>query len=312
MKTYTLIGPNRPFDLIINLIIVAIAVIMSISGYRGILLDILAFYSVYFAAGYALVSALLPGRTALLAQSFTLPRAEKIHEISILERIVFSVALSAVTYGILGVILTRGIFGLNTITASLEVLIFTVIFTIIAVSRRVSWIRDPFVVKFSTDKAHKRTRADIPLMVLVLAALLTFVAVSADALSKEPQHENFVEMYINGTTGNVESLPSVNTGASTVAVTITSHMNEATTFKLVISDGLEYIRTDDFTIGSGTILLTPTEGMSTYVHLEPGQQTELTLVFSLLTSGDHTVYFTLLGGEETLQLWMPIYVPYIE
>ena len=308
MKTYILAGSNRPFDLIINLAIVVIAVLMSLLGYRGILLDILAFYSVYFAIGYALVSALLPGRTALLAQSFTLPRAEKIHEISMLERIALSIALSAVTYGILGVILTRGVLGLNAFTASFEVLIFTILFTILAISRRVSWVRDPFVIKFSTKTGRKMARADIPIMVLVVAALVLFITVSADALSTDPQDENFVEMHISGTAGDVESLPSINSGVSTVVVTISSHMDESVNFKLVVSDGLNYSRTDDFILSSNAILLTPTEGMSTYVYLEPGQQTELTLNFSILTPGDHTIYFTLLGGEEILQLWMPIYV----
>ena len=105
MKEVVFASPQRPFDLLLNMAIAVIAVVMGIAGMHGIILDIIAFYAVFFATGYALVSALFPGRMALLSQSFTLPRVEKTHEITMLERIALSVALSAVILGISGCLL---------------------------------------------------------------------------------------------------------------------------------------------------------------------------------------------------------------
>ncbi len=308
MKNIVFAGPTRPFDLMLNLIVVVIAVIMSLAGLYGLVLDLVAFYAVFFAVGYALVSALFPGNTALLSQSFTLPRTEKTHEITMLERIALSVALSAVVVGITGTFLSRGIFGVTTITATLEVLIFTVIFTVIAISRRISWARDPFVLNFKFGIGKKYTAAEKSIMVLVVAALVVFVAVSATTLAKEPQKENFVEFSINGPSGTVESLPTTVVGVANVIVDIKSHLSEEENLTLIVSDGLGYSHTVYFTPGS-VISLDPSVGQSTMLSLAEGEELKLNIYFSVPTPGSHTIYFTLISSEKTLQLWMPIYVP---
>lgn len=308
MKNIVFAGPARPFDLIFNLIIVVVAVIMSLAGLYGTVLDLVAFYAVFFAVGYALVSALFPGNTALLSQSFTLPRAEKTHEITMLERIALSVALSAVVVGITGTFLSRGIFGVITITATLEVLVFTAIFTVVAISRRISWARDPFVLNFKFGIGKKYTAAEKSIMVLVVAALVVFVAVSASTLAKEPQKENFVEFSINGPSGTVESLPTTVVGVSSVIVDIKSHLSEEENLTLIVSDGLGYSQTVYFTPGS-VISLDPAIGRSTMLTLAEGEELSLNIYFSVPTPGSHTIYFTLISSEKTLQLWMPIYVP---
>lgn len=308
MKNIVFAGPTRPFDLMLNLIVVVIAVIMSLAGLYGLVLDLVAFYAVFFAVGYALVSALFPGNTALLSQSFTLPRTEKTHEITMLERIALSVALSAVVVGITGTFLSRGIFGVTTVTATLEVLIFTVIFTVIAISRRISWARDPFVLDFKFGIGKKYTAAEKSIMVLVVAALVVFVAVSATTLAKEPQKENFVEFSINGPSGTVESLPTTVVGVANVIVDIKSHLSEEENLTLIVSDGLGYSQTVYFTPGS-VISLDPSVGRSTMLSLAKGEELELNIYFSVPTPGSHTIYFTLISSEKTLQLWMPIYVP---
>lgn len=308
MKNIVFAGPTRPFDLMLNLIVVVIAVIMSLAGLYGLVLDLVAFYAVFFAVGYALVSALFPGNTALLSQSFTLPRTEKTHEITMLERIALSVALSAVVVGITGTFLSRGIFGVTTITATLEVFIFTVIFTVIAISRRISWARDPFVLNFKFGIGKKYTAAEKSIMVLVVAALVVFVAVSATTLAKEPQKENFVEFSINGPSGTVESLPTTVVGVANVIVDIKSHLSEEENLTLIVSDGLGYSHTVYFTPGS-VISLDPSVGQSTMLSLAEGEELKLNIYFSVPTPGSHTIYFTLISSEKTLQLWMPIYVP---
>lgn len=309
MKNIVFAGPTRPFDLMLNLIVVVIAVIMSLAGLYGLVLDLVAFYAVFFAVGYALVSALFPGNTALLSQSFTLPRTEKTHEITMLERIALSVALSAIVVGITGTFLSRGIFGVTTVTATLEVLIFTVIFTVIAISRRISWARDPFVLNFKFGIGKKYTAAEKSIMVLVVAALVVFVAVSATTLAKEPQKENFVEFSINGPSGTVESLPTHPTaGVFNVFVNIKSHLSEEENLTLIVSDGLGYSQTVYFTLGS-VISLDPSVGQSTMLSLAEGEELKLNIYFSVPTPGSHTIYFTLISSEKTLQLWMPIYVP---
>ena len=308
MKNIVFAGPARPFDLIFNLIIVVVAVIMSLAGLYGTVLDLVAFYAVFFAVGYALVSALFPGNTALLSQSFTLPRAEKTHEITMLERIALSVALSAVVVGITGTFLSRGIFGVTTITATLEVFVFTAIFTVVAISRRISWARDPFVLNFKFGIGKKYTAAEKSIMVLVVAALVVFVAVSASTLAKEPQKENFVEFSINGPSGTVESLPTTVVGVSSVIVDIKSHLSEEENLTLIVSDGLGYSQTVYFTPGS-VISLDPAIGRSTMLTLAEGEELSLNIYFSVPTPGSHTIYFTLISSEKTLQLWMPIYVP---
>ena len=308
MKNIVFAGPTRPFDLMLNLIVVVIAVIMSLAGLYGLVLDLVAFYAVFFAVGYALVSALFPGNTALLSQSFTLPRTEKTHEITMLERIALSVALSAGVVGITGTFLSRGIFGVTTITATLEVFIFTVIFTVIAISRRISWARDPFVLNFKFGIGKKYTAAEKSIMVLVVAALVVFVAVSATTLAKEPQKENFVEFSINGPSGTVESLPTTVVGVANVIVDIKSHLSEEENLTLIVSDGLGYSHTVYFTPGS-VISLDPSVGQSTMLSLAEGEELKLNIYFSVPTPGSHTIYFTLISSEKTLQLWMPIYVP---
>ncbi len=308
IKNIVFAGPTRPSDLILNLIVVCVAVFMSLAGLYGIILDIIAFYAVFFATGYALVSALFPGNTALLSQSFTLPRSEKTHEITMLERIALSVALSAVIVGITGTLLSRGLFGITTITAAFEILIFTVIFTVIAISRRISWARDPFVLNFKFGTGKRYTAAERSIMVLVVAALVVFVAVSASTLAKEPQKENFVEFSINGPSGTVESLPSTVVGVSNVIVNVKSHLSEEENLTLIVSDGLGYSQTVYFTPGS-VISLDPSIGRSTMLTLAEGEELSLNIYFSVPAPGSHTIYFTLISSEETLQLWMPIYVP---
>ncbi|WP_400194757.1 DUF1616 domain-containing protein [Candidatus Methanomassiliicoccus intestinalis] len=308
MKNFVFAGPSRPFDLILNLVIVVVALFMSLAGLYGVVLDIIAFYAVFFSVGYALVSALFPGNTALMSQSFTLPRTEKTHEITMLERIALSVALSAVIVGITGTFLSRGIFGITTITATFEILIFTVIFTIIAISRRISWARDPFILNVKVGTGIKYTTAEKSMLMMVVAALVLFAAVSAVTLAKEPQKENFAEFSISGPSGTVDTLPTTVTGVSNVVVNIKSHLSEAENLTLIVSDGLGYTHTVYFTLGS-VISLDASTGQSTVLSLDEGEELHLDIYFSVPSPGSHTIFFTLISSEQTLQLWMPVYVP---
>ena len=60
MKNFVFAGPSRPFDLILNLVIVVVALFMSLAGLYGVVLDIIAFYAVFFfcriCSGFCIIS----------------------------------------------------------------------------------------------------------------------------------------------------------------------------------------------------------------------------------------------------------------
>ena len=93
-----LAAPGRPYDLALVCAISGLAVLMAIIGWNSPLLWALAFLSVFLLPGWALVSALFPGRSANLGR--LVGQGSKDSEISLLERFMAAVILSLILFAI--------------------------------------------------------------------------------------------------------------------------------------------------------------------------------------------------------------------
>lgn len=304
-----LIGPGRPIDLIVICLLVAAAVLLSTYRLDGPLTWTLGFLAVFFAPGYALVSALFPGQRAILSQSFMVKREERLMDISFLERLALSVGLAAALMALAGTVLTRGILDLTALTVGLESAAFTYIFSALAIYRRSRLpMGDQFILMTRPHNGKRSfTGAEKAVTAVIISALVVLGAVTATGLVAHPSSPEYSEFSITGADGNMEHLPRMlATGQQgLVKVSIVSHLGESGRFILTLSLEQNASATSSFdpsqpvTVGVG-------QPRSMTVDLADGQSWEGVLSILVPAPGERTLFLTLNDGREVKDLWMPL------
>ncbi|MDW5563179.1 MAG: DUF1616 domain-containing protein [Methanomassiliicoccus sp.] len=303
-----IIGPGRPWDLLIVCLLVVAAMLLSITGTAGPLRWTIAFLAVFFCPGYAIVSALFPGRKALLSQTTIVRREEHLLDITFLERVVLGVGLSAAIMALAGTILTRGILNFTETVVGVETVLITFVASLIALLRRSSLPRgDQFAIVTHIKKRMPYSAAEMGVAVIIIAAVMVLSVVLVNGLNARATSEPYSEFAVTGSDGQLSHLPSVlaRNQAGLIKVTVISHMGTSANFQLTLS--LEN------TSGTGTIFdpsqqVTVTTGQprSYSFNLDDGERWDSVISFVIPVTGEKTLYLTLNDGREVKTLWLPL------
>jgi uncharacterized membrane protein len=313
MRRIPLVGPRRPYDLVLISAVVALTVILSQLRVESPMRWLLAFFSIYFAPGYALVSALFPGKRLLLMGTLLLKQEVRRPEVLLLERIVLSFLLSIAVVAISGAILFRGLFDLTEVSAGLEVLIITVGASIVALyfrSRLAPEDQFSLTLVVAGERAGL-TAAEKVTAVLIVGSLLIVAVVVANGLSGQGTKESYTEFYLTGPDGKLSSLPAsilVGENAS-VMIKITNRMNHLDTYNLTI--GIENGTSFDELIPlvwEGPKEVRNGTGYYTSIGLEDGEAFMHEFTFQVASSGEYKLSFFLNDGSQEKELWLRLEV----
>jgi uncharacterized membrane protein len=307
-----LAGPGKPYDLILICIIAALAVLLSVFSTPSIVLALLAFICVFFAPGYALVSAMFPGAKAN-------PPEERAggklldSDISLLERAAAAIVLSLVMFAIGGISLSWAPSGLNKPAVLMEVMGLTIGFSALAIYRRASLPSDQeFALSLTFNReSTKLNRAEQAIVVLaalgVMVAGLYAVGAIPGAIGPEPH----TEFYITGPDGKLSSLPQTmsHINNATLRIGVVNHMFQAVNYNLTV--GLK---------SNGSYLNSTALDWSETLRLDSGYSYYRTftvldgdtwvhdLAFNFTAPGVYQIYFTLtyLDSNQDLWLWITV------
>jgi uncharacterized membrane protein len=304
-----LIGPGRPYDLILVCLLVAGAILLSTYNVNGPLMWALGFITVFFAPGYALVSALFPGQKAILSQTFMIKGEERLVDISLLERLALSLGLAASVMALAGTLLTRGALNLNALTVGLEAAALTYVLSALAIYRRSRLPMGDQYALFLKPRNGKRpiTASEKAISVVIVAALVVLVGVTATGMNAHPYADPFSEFSITGADGNMEHLPSTLAANQQgyVTVTVSNHLGASGHFILILSLTQNSSSTTAFD-PSQTVTVGINGARSMTIDLADGESWEATLSFLIPAPGERTLFLRLDDGLEVKDLWMPL------
>jgi uncharacterized membrane protein len=314
MRSITLVGPRRPYDLLLVSAIAVFTVILSQLKVESPVRWVIALFSIYFAPGYAIVSMLFPGKRSLLVGRFLKRQEVRSPHVSLLDRIALSFLFSIVAVAIPGTILSRGLYDLTATSVELEVLIITVGASLMALYFRSRLAPDD---NFTLTLTVGRDRAALTIGEKVIAALIvgslliTVVAV-VNGFSGQGTKEAYTEFYLTGPDGTLSSLPaSVFTGENvSVNIKVTNRMNLEQSYNLTIgikngSDFEELVPltwTGTHSIGNGT-------GYYSGIELKNGETFEQQFIFRITaSSGEYRLLFLLNDNGQEKLLWLRLEV----
>ncbi len=303
------VGPGKPYDLVAVCAIVLVSVLLAFLDVQGPVRWTMGFLAVFFAPGYAIVSALFPGRRAIIAPSFTARRDERSMTISLMERIVLSVALGSGAMALAGTVVTRGILDYTVWVVALEALIITGVGSWFAVVRRVRTPAEEQFVLYRTPRKEGRKLSSGEKVVsgLIALAVVAALVLTVQGMGARPAAEEYSELYIAGVDGDMSSLPSVLAWgqAGLITVTVTSHLSTTETFNLMLSLEQGPDSTSAF-VPSETVEVSPEQGRSYQFQLEPGHTWRQDLSFVVLATGNQTLHLTLDDGVGVRSNWLPL------
>ena len=302
-------APGRPYDLILICALAGVAVLLSILDISSNLTSLLAFACVFFTPGYALVSALFPGRSASLGR---LIKAEegKESEMSLLERVIASVVLSLLVFAIVGIVLAWTPGGLDKTLVLAEVLVFNLAFSAFAIYRRFKLDKDDeFVLAFELGgrKGGKLNVAEKVILGVVALTLVVAVLAGAGLLWQGIGLEPHTEFYITGRDGSLGTLPqNLAVGANgTVMITFVNHMAGPIDYNLTVGVMEEGAYQNQSSLDwSKSLVLSPGDSYYYETTLLEGSKSTHSLIFSFTSTGSYQVMFQLADGQQMQELWL--------
>lgn len=303
------VGPGKPYDLVAVCAIVTVSVLLALLDVQGVVRWTLGFLAVFFAPGYAIVSALFPGRKAIIAPSFTARRDEHTMTISLLERIIIGSVLGSAVMALAGTVITRGILNFDVWVVAVEAIAITYVASWMAIKRReLTPPEDQFVLystpRLSTPKLSSGERA---ISALIAVAVVALAALAVQGMGAKPVVEEHSELHIVGVDGDMDSLPSVLASgqAGLMRVTVISHLSSAEMFHLVLS--LEQTPANSSAFDPAQIVdISPGQGRSYQFELQPGAKWQQDVAFVINAAGNQTLYLTLDDGMEVKSNWLPL------
>ncbi|MDD1747705.1 MAG: DUF1616 domain-containing protein [Methanomassiliicoccales archaeon] len=302
-------APGRPYDLLIVCTLTGVAVLLSVLGIISALTSLLAFVCVFFTPGYALVSAMFPGRSASLGKFLKGDESQE-SEMSLLERGIASVVLSLLVFAIGGIILAWTPGGLNKSTVLAEVLVLNIAVSAVAIMRRFKLDKgDEFVLAFELggSKGGKLNLAEKIVLGAVVVVLVVAVLAGAGVLWPGIGLEPHTEFYITGADGSLGTLPqslAVNANG-TVLVTFVNHMGGPIDYNLTVGV-MENGTFDEFEPLDWTEVLPFPPGIAYYheVSLLDDGRFSQAMTFRFTNEGEYQVMFLLSDGDEVQDLWL--------
>ena len=308
-----LAAPGRPYDLLLICSLTGAAVLLSILEVTSALTSALAFVCIFFTPGYALVSAMFPGRSSSLGKLLK-GDEERESEMSLLERVIASVVMSLLVFAIGGVLLAWTPGGLDKTTALAELLVINIAFSALAMYRRFKLTKgDEFALAFELGGSGggKLKAADKVVLGVVVATLAVAALAGAGLLWPGIGLEPHTEFYITGPDGSLGSLPqTLRAGADgTVLITFVNHMGAPTDYNLtfgVLVQGA-YLNQSAMDWGE-SLALSPGDSYYYQTTLADGARSANHLSFSFASRGSYEITFQLDDGVDVLDLWLYVAV----
>lgn len=304
--------PGRPYDLIAICAVAALSALLSAFSVTSEALLIPAFFCVFFAPGYALVSALFPAAKA------NPPAPAKDagpldSEIGLLERIAASVVLSMLMFAIGGISLSWTPSGLTKPAVLAEVTGLTIGLSILAIYRRAS-VPPGSELDISFDIGMAGKKLNLAERIVAVVAVAGLVLAGAYAVGLVPGgigEEPHTEFGLSGPDGNLASLPQqlVTMQNATVRISLSNRMLQAVSYNLtvgVMSNG-SYLNSSTIDWSRPQTFLPGNSYYEVFTVLD-GQSRTMFLMFSFPVPGKYQIFFTLdyLDHQQQLWLWVDV------
>lgn len=301
------VGPGKPYDLVAVCAIVTVSVLLALLDVQGIVRWTLGFLAVFFAPGYAIVSALFPGRKAIIAPSFTARRDEHTMTITLLERVIIGSLLGSAIMALAGTVITRGILNFDVSVVAFESIAITYVASWIAIKRRDRTPPEDQFVLYSTPRLSRPSLSsgERVISALIAVAVVALAVLAVQGLGAKPVAEEYSELHIIGVDGDMDSLPSVlaQGQAGLVKVTVRSHLSTTEMFHLVLSLDSAPANTSPFDPVQ-TVDISPGQGRSYQFELQPGGTWQQDIAFVVNAAGSQTLYLILDDGMEVRSNWL--------
>jgi uncharacterized membrane protein len=303
------VGPGKPYDLVTVCAIVTVSVLLALLDVQGVVRWTLGFLAVFFAPGYAIVSALFPGRKAIITPSFTARRDEHTMTISLLERIIIGSVLGSAVMALAGTVITRGILNFDVWVVSVEAIAVTFVASWIALTRRARTPPEDQFVLYSTPRLSRPSLSsgERAISAILVMAVVVLAVLAVQGLGAKPVAEEYSELSIIGVDGELDSLPSVLAPgqAGLVEVTVRSHLSTTERFNLILSLEEAPGNTSAFD-PTQKVEVSPGQGMSYQFELDPGRTWQQDIAFVVMTTGNQTLYLILDDGVEVKSNWLSL------
>jgi uncharacterized membrane protein len=302
MARLYLIKPGGYQDLVAICVIGVLTVLLAIYFPGSLPVVFLAFFCIFFAPGWALVSFIFPGPRPSAG-------GEEYSEMTLPLRVAASVALSVLLFAIGGLLLAWSPLKLTEVTVLAETLLLTLGLSALAMWKRAS-LAPGEVLSLSMEmpkRGARLNRAESVIFVIAVAGLLFASAVALDNILKGSQEEPFTEMFITGPDGKVNSLP-LRLPAGTngiVQVHVNNNMGSTVDYVLTvgipIDGGFANVTASDW---SAQHALVPGDGYRYVFTVGEGQGIVGDFIFNIGSAGPHQVLFLLDFEGDTLDTWL--------
>lgn len=306
-----LVGPGRPYDIVMVCVIVVVAALLPVYWPSSPMAWFFGFAAVFYCPGYAIVSALLPGRMVILSRTFV-PNQERTQTVTMMERSAVAVGLSATTVALASTIMTRGLVEFNALSVGLTLIAITFTASAVAVYRRSKLPPgDQFTIAYRRPGRRPFTGREAVVAAVIIVAIMGLGVVISTGLMKDASGLPYSEFEVAGADGRLDHLPSaLSVGqVATVQVTAANHLGRAADYTLIVSLS-DSMSATPFDPASGPVTLSPGDGRSFAFTLDDEGVFQGDLSFSINAPGEWTVFLRLVdsGGSEVMTLWLPITV----
>lgn len=309
MRKITIVRAGRPYDLAAACLVVLLSVVTSQLGIRSPFLWIVAFFSVYFAPGYALTSLLFPSNKVLLLDSLLIKRQVVARHVTGLERVALSFVLSITVVAISGIVLLRGLSDFTAVTVGMELLIVTFGASILAYLAR-SRLPESDQLELSItarDDSLKFSMAEKIMGVLIICAVVVSALTVSGILGEQQGTEKYTEFFITGRDDDLSELPSVLNVSENGIITINlvNHEGRETEYNITLGLSNDSSFSNYGAIDwSGNNTLAPGSGYYSIVDLPNGASMRRDFTFSIEIPGEHRLYLEVKNGDKSKELWI--------
>jgi uncharacterized membrane protein len=309
MRKITIVKAGRPYDLAAVCLIVLLSVVASQLGIRSPILWIIAFFSVYFAPGYALTSLLFPSNKVLLLDTLLVKRQAVARHVTGLERLALSFVLSITVVAISGIVLLRGLSDFTAESVGMELLIVTFGASILAYLAR-SRLPESDQMELSITvfgDSPKFSTAEKIIGVLIICAVVISALTVSGILGEQQGKEKYTEFFITGRDDDLSKLPSILNVSENGIITINlvNHEGRETEYNITLGLSNDSSFTSYNVIDwDGNNTLVPESGYYSIVDLPNEASTRREFTFSIESPGEHRLYLEVKNGDKSKELWI--------
>jgi uncharacterized membrane protein len=309
MRKIAVVKAGRPYDLAAVCLVVLLSVVASQLGVRSPLLWLTAFFSVYFAPGYALMSLLFPSNKVLLLDTLLVKRQAVAQHVTGLERVALSFVLSITVVAISGIVLLRGLSDFTAESVGWELSIVTFGASILAY-----WARsrlpesDQMILSITLrGDSPKFSTAEKIMGVLIICVVMVSALTASGILGGQQGKEEYTEFFITGRDDDLSKLPSIlNVSENgTITINLANHEGGETEYNITLGLSNDSSFTSYNVIDwNGNNTLVPDSGYYSMVDLPDGASMKRDFTFSIGIPGEHRLYLEVKNGDKSKELWI--------